>query len=312
MAFTAQDVKALREKTGVGMMECKKALVEADGDMDKAIDFLRERGLAAAQKKATRIAAEGVVLPYYDAEAKKGVVVEVNSETDFVAKNEKFMDFVTGVAKTIIATNPADVEALCAAEFDGTGRTVTETLNDLVLAIGENMKVRRFERMDGIVSTYIHGGGAVGVMIGFDVADESKAATPEFDAMGKNVAMQIAAMNPSYLDEASVPADVVEHEKGILAAQMKEDPKMANKPEQVLVKIAEGKMGKYYKENCLVEQEFVRGDLFQGSVKGYIDSVAKALGTEIKATGFIRMMKGDGLEKREENFAEEIAKQING
>ncbi|MGN0535198.1 MAG: translation elongation factor Ts [Eubacterium sp.] len=312
MAFTAQDVKALREKTGVGMMECKKALTEADGDMDKAIDFLRERGLAAAQKKATRIAAEGVVLPYYDADSKKGVVVEVNSETDFVAKNEKFMDFVTGVAKTILATDPADVEALCASEFDGTGRTVTETLNDLVLSIGENMKVRRFERMDGIVSTYIHGGGAVGVMIGFDVADESKAATEEFEAMGKNVAMQIAAMNPSYLDQASVPADVVEHEKNILAAQMKEDPKMASKPEAVLVKIAEGKMGKYYKENCLVEQEFVRGDLFQGSVKGYIDSVAKALGTEIKATGFIRMMKGDGLEKREENFAEEIAKQING
>ena len=312
MAFTAQDVKALREKTGVGMMECKKALVESDGDMDKAIDYLRERGLAAAQKKATRIAAEGVVLPYYDSEAKKGVVVEVNSETDFVAKNEKFMDFVTGVAKTIVATNPADVETLCATEFNGTGRTVTETLNDLVLSIGENMKVRRFETMEGIVSTYIHGGGAVGVMIGFDVADESKVATPEFEAMGKNVAMQIAAMNPSYLDQASVPADVVEHEKGILAAQMKEDPKMASKPEAVLVKIAEGKMSKYYKENCLVEQEFVRGDLFQGSVKGYIDSVAKELGTEIKANGFIRMMKGDGLEKREENFAEEIAKQING
>lgn len=312
MAFTAQDVKALREKTGVGMMECKKALVESDGDMDKAIDYLRERGLAAAQKKATRIAAEGVVLPYYDSEAKKGVVVEVNSETDFVAKNEKFMDFVTGVAKTIVATNPADVETLCATEFNGTGRTVTETLNDLVLSIGENMKVRRFETMEGIVSTYIHGGGAVGVMIGFDVADESKAATPEFEAMGKNVAMQIAAMNPSYLDQASVPADVVEHEKGILAAQMKEDPKMASKPEAVLVKIAEGKMSKYYKENCLVEQEFVRGDLFQGSVKGYIDSVAKELGTEINANGFIRMMKGDGLEKREENFAEEIAKQING
>ncbi len=312
MAFTAQDVKALREKTGVGMMECKKALVESDGDMDKAIDYLRERGLAAAQKKAARIAAEGVVLPYYDKAAKKGVVVEVNSETDFVAKNEKFMDFVTGVAKTIIVTNPADVEALCATEFNGTGRTVTETLNDLVLAIGENMKVRRFELMDGIVSTYIHGGGAVGVMIGFDVADESKADTAEFEAMGKNVAMQIAAMNPSYLDQASVPAEVVEHEQGILAAQMKEDPKMASKPEAVLAKIAAGKMGKYYKENCLVEQEFVRGDLFQGSVKGYIDSVAKELGTEITATGFIRMMKGDGLEKREENFAEEIAKQING
>ncbi len=312
MAFTAQDVKALREKTGVGMMECKKALVESDGDMDKAIDYLRERGLAAAQKKAARIAAEGVVLPYYDKAAKKGVVVEVNSETDFVAKNEKFMDFVTGVAKTIIATNPADVETLCATDFNGTGRTVTETLNDLVLAIGENMKVRRFELMDGIASTYIHGGGAVGVMIGFDVADESKAATPEFEAMGKNVAMQIAAMNPSYLDRDSVPAEVVEHEQGILAAQMKEDPKMASKPEAVLAKIAAGKMGKYYKENCLVEQEFVRGDLFQGSVKGYIDSVAKELGTEIKANGFIRMMKGDGLEKREENFAEEIAKQING
>lgn len=312
MAFTAQDVKALREKTGVGMMECKKALTEADGDMDKAIDFLRERGLAAAQKKASRIAAEGVVLPYYDPQKKQGVVVEVNSETDFVAKNEKFMEFVTGVAKTILETNAPDVETLCASKFNGTDRTVTETLNDLVLSIGENMKVRRFERMDGIVSTYIHGGGSVGVMIGFDVADESKAATAEFEAMGKNVAMQIAAMSPAYLDEASVPADVIEHEKAILAAQMKEDPKMASKPETVLVKIAEGKMNKYYKENCLVDQEFVRGDLFQGSVKGYIDSAAKALGTQIKATGFIRMMKGDGLEKREENFAEEIAKQING
>lgn len=312
MAFTAQDVKALREKTGVGMMECKKALVESDGDMEKAIDYLRERGLAAAAKKATRIAAEGVVLPYYDEEAKKAVVVEVNSETDFVAKNEKFMDFVTGVAKTILATNPADVEALCATEFNGTGRTVTETLNDLVLAIGENMKVRRFEVMDGVVSTYIHGGGAVGVMVGFDVADESKASDDAFVAMGKNVAMQIAAMNPSYLDQAAVPAEVVEHEQGILAAQMKEDPKMASKPEAVLAKIAAGKMGKYYKENCLVEQEFVRSDLFQGSVKGYIDSVAKELGTTITATGFVRMMKGDGLEKREENFAEEIAKQING
>ena len=307
MAFTAQDVKALREKTGVGMMECKKALVEADGDMDKAVDFLRERGLAAAAKKATRIAAEGVVLPYYDAEAKKGVVVEVNSETDFVAKNEKFMSFVEGVAKTILATNPADVEALKEEKFDG-----TDTLNDLVLSIGENMKVRRFERMDGIVSTYIHGGGSVGVMVGFDVADESKAATAEFDAMGKNVAMQIAAMSPAYLDEASVPAEVVEHEKTILAAQMKEDPKMASKPEAVLAKIAAGKMGKYYKENCLVDQEFVRSDLFQGDVKGYVASVAKELGTEIKLNGFIRMMKGDGLEKREENFAEEIAKQING
>ena len=312
MAITAAQVKELREMTGAGMMDCKKALTATEGDMDKAVEFLREKGLATAQKKANRVAAEGLCKTLVADDAKNAVVVEVNSETDFVAKNEKFMNFVEGVAKTILATNPADVEALKEEKFDGTDRTVTETLNDLVLSIGENMKVRRFERMDGIVSTYIHGGGSVGVMVGFDVADESKAATAEFDAMGKNVAMQIAAMSPAYLDEASVPAEVVEHEKTILAAQMKEDPKMASKPEAVLAKIAAGKMGKYYKENCLVDQEFVRSDLFQGDVKGYVASVAKELGTEIKLNGFIRMMKGDGLEKREENFAEEIAKQING
>lgn len=311
MAFTAMDVKALREKTGVGMMECKKALTEADGDMDKAIDFLRERGLAAAEKKSARIAAEGVVYTYYDEAAKKAVTVEVNSETDFVAKNDKFMGFVKGVARTIIATAPADVEALCATAYDGTDRTVTETLNDLILSIGENMKIRRFEVMDGVVATYIHAGGSVGVMVGFDVADESKAATDEFKVMGKDVAMQIAAMSPSYLDEASVPAEVIEHEKGILSAQLKEDPKMANKPEQVLEKIAAGKLGKFYKENCLVDQEFVKAENHE-NVQTYINNVAKALGTEIKCTGFVRMMKGEGLEKREENFAEEIAKQING
>ena len=256
MAFTAKDVKALREKTGVGMMECKKALTEADGDMDKAIDFLREKGLAAAAKKASRIAAEGVVLSYYDKDAKKGVVVEVNSETDFVAKNEKFMDFVKGVAKTIIALDPADVEALMACKYDSTDKTVTEVLNELILSIGENMKVRRFETMTGVAATYIHAGGSVGVMVGFD-ADEAMLDNADFEEMGKDVAMQIAAMNPLYLDEASVPADVIEHEKGILAIQLKEDPKMANKPQQVIEKIAAGKMSKYFKENCLVEQEFV-------------------------------------------------------
>ena len=311
MEITAKMVKQLREMTGAGVMACKNALVETDGDFDGAIELLRKKGEATAVKKAGRIAAEGTVLAVVK-DDKTAAIVEVNSETDFVAKNEKFMSFVEGVAKTILATNPADVEALKEEKFDGTDRTVTETLNDLVLSIGENMKVRRFERMDGIVSTYIHGGGSVGVMVGFDVADELKAATAEFDAMGKNVAMQIAAMSPAYLDEASVPAEVVEHEKTILAAQMKEDPKMASKPEAVLAKIAAGKMGKYYKENCLVDQEFVRSDLFQGDVKGYVASVAKELGTEIKLNGFIRMMKGDGLEKREENFAEEIAKQING
>lgn len=312
MTFTAQDVKALREKTSVGMMECKKALTEANGDMDKAVDYLRERGLAAAQKKATRIAAEGVVLSYADDAAKKGVVIEVNSETDFVAKNEKFVNFVTDCAKTIIETGVSTVEELNAAEYMGTGRTVTETLNDLILAIGENMKIRRFEVMEGNLATYVHAGGSVGVMVSFDVADEAKVATAEFKEMGKNVAMQIAAMSPAYLDEAAVPAEVIEHEKSILASQMKEDPKMASKPDAVLAKIAAGKMGKYYKENCLVDQEFVRSDLFQGDVKGYVNSVAKELGTEIKINGFIRMTRGEGLEKREENFAEEIAKQING
>ena len=312
MTFTAQDVKALREKTGVGMMECKKALTEANGDMDKAVDYLRERGLAAAQKKATRIAAEGVVLSYADDAAKKGVVIEVNSETDFVAKNEKFVNFVTDCAKTIIETGVSTVEELNAAEYMGTGRTVTETLNDLILAIGENMKIRRFEVMEGNLATYVHAGGSVGVMVSFDVADEAKTATAEFKEMGKNVAMQIAAMSPAYLDEAAVPAEVIKHEKSILASQMKEDPKMASKPDAVLAKIAAGKMGKYYKENCLVDQEFVRSDLFQGDVKGYVNSVAKELGTEIKINGFIRMTRGEGLEKREENFAEEIAKQING
>lgn len=310
MAFTAKDVKALREKTGVGMMECKKALTEADGDMDKAIDFLREKGLAAAAKKASRIAAEGVVLSYYDKDAKKGVVVEVNSETDFVAKNEKFMDFVKGVAKTIVALNPADVEALMACKYDSTDKTVTEVLNELILSIGENMKVRRFETMTGVAATYIHAGGSVGVMVGFD-ADEAMLDNADFEEMGKDVAMQIAAMNPLYLDEASVPTDVIEHEKGILAIQLKEDPKMANKPQQVIEKIAAGKMSKYFKENCLVEQEFVKATDHE-SVGKYVAGVAAKIGTEIKLNGFIRFAKGEGLEKREENFAEEIAKQING
>ena len=309
-AITAKDVAALRAKTGIGMMECKKALVEAEGDMEKALKVLRERGLAAAQKKATRIAAEGVVLSYADDAAKKGVVIEVNSETDFVAKNEKFVNFVTDCAKTIIETGVSTVEELNAAEYMGTGRTVTETLNDLILAIGENMKIRRFEVMEGNLATYVHAGGSVGVMVSFDVADEAKVATAEFKEMGKNVAMQIAAMSPAYLDEAAVPAEVIEHEKSILASQMKEDPKMASKPDAVLAKIAAGKMGKYYKENCLVDQEFVRSDLFQGDVKGYVNSVAKELGTEIKINGFIRMTRGEGLEKREENFAEEVAKQM--
>ncbi len=304
MAFTAKDVQALREKTGVGMMDCKKALVASDGDMDKAIDFLREKGLAAATKKASRIAAEGVVLAYYDESKKVGVVVEVNSETDFVAKNEKFTSFVSDIAKTIVETAPADVDALNATKLVGSAKTDEEVRQELVLAIGENMKVRRFERVEGQIATYIHGGGTVGVLVQFDT-DDATAATDAFKAMGKDVAMQIAAMNPLYLDEASVPAEVIAHEKEILAVQIKEDPKMASKPEKVIEGIISGKIKKYYKENCLVDQEFVKnGDFTVGS---YIASVAKEIGASITPVKFIRYAKGEGLQKREDNFADEVA-----
>ena len=304
MAFTAKDVQALREKTGVGMMECKKALVETDGDMDKAIDILRERGLASSAKKASRVAAEGVVVAYNDKANKIGVLVEVNCETDFVAKNPKFVELANKVAKTVAEKNPADLDALLKTEIsDGTG-TVEEAVQELFLAIRENMKVRRFVRTEGIVETYIHAGGSVGVMVEFDT-DDATAAKDEFVVVGKDVAMQVAAMSPSYLDIASVPAEVVEHEKGILLAQMKEDPKMANKPEAVLGKIVEGKIAKYYKENCLVEQAFVKdGDV---NVAKYVE---KALGGAAKVTGFTRFQRGEGIEKKADNFAEEIANMV--
>ncbi len=304
MAFTAADVKALREKTGVGMMDCKKALTEADGDMERAIDVLREKGLAASAKKAGRIAAEGIVLAYTDEAKKVSVLVEVNSETDFVAKNEKFVNYVTAVAKTIADTNPADVDELLAKPLAGDTRTVQENLQDMVLSIGENMKIRRFERVEGITTSYIHGGGSVGVLVMFDT-DDKTAATDAFKVMGKDVAMQIAAMSPAYLDEASVPADVLAHEKEITKAQLAEDPKMAGKPEQVLAKIVDGKIVKYFKENCLLDQAFVKdGDM---NVAKYVASVAKELGADIKVTGFIRYAKGEGLEKREDDFAAEVA-----
>lgn len=304
MAFTAADVKALREKTGVGMMDCKKALTEADGDMDRAIDVLREKGLAASAKKAGRIAAEGIVLAYTDEAKKVSVLVEVNSETDFVAKNEKFVNYVTAVAKTIADTNPADVDELLAKPLAGDTRTVQENLQDMVLSIGENMKIRRFERVEGITTSYIHGGGSVGVLVMFDT-DDKTAATDAFKVMGKDVAMQIAAMSPAYLDEASVPADVLAHEKEITKAQLAEDPKMAGKPEQVLAKIVDGKIVKYFKENCLLDQAFVKdGDM---NVAKYVASVAKELGADIRVTGFIRYAKGEGLEKREDDFAAEVA-----
>ena len=305
MNFTAKDVQALREKTGVGMMDCKKALVESDGDMDKAIDILREKGLASAAKKAGRVAAEGVVAAYSDATC--GALVEINCETDFVAKGEPFVALANKVAKTVVAAKPADVDALLKAKAVDSDKTVEEEVQEVFLALRENMKVRRFALAEGHVSTYIHAGGTVGVMITFDT-DDATAAKPEFDVMGKDVAMQVAAMNPSYLDEASVPAEVLAKEKSILIAQMKEDPKMANKPEQVLAKIVDGKIGKYYKENCLLDQAFVKdGDL---SVAQYVAKVAKELGADIKVTGFVRYAKGEGIEKKEDDFAAEIASML--
>jgi len=307
MSFTAKDVQTLREKTGVGMMDCKKALAAADGDMEKAIDFLREKGLAAATKKASRIAAEGVVLAYYDEAKKIGAVVEVNSETDFVAKNEEFKSFVLNIAKTIAAENPADVDALLNVKLLGSDRTVQENLQDKILSIGENLKIRRFARTEGIVATYVHGGGTVGVMVQFDT-DEATATSEAFKVMGKDVAMQIAAMNPQYLDEASVPAETIEHEKEILAAQLQEDEKMKNKPAKVIEGIISGRISKLFKEICLLDQQYVKdGDL---TVSKYIDSVAKELNAQIKIVSFVRFAKGEGLQKKEDNFADEVAKMV--
>ena len=299
MSFTAQDVKALREKTGCGMMDCKKALVETNGDMDAAVDYLREKGLASQAKKADRIAAEGTVCVY--AKDGVGVVVELNSETDFVANGDGFKALANEIAEIVADENPADLDALLATAKDG--QTVEEKVQDLFLAIRENIKVRRFVRYEGKVVSYIHGGGKIGVLVNFET--DAAADNAELVACGKNVAMQIAAMNPAFLDEASVPAEVIEKEKAIMVAQMKEDPKMANKPEAVLGKIVEGKMGKYYKENCLVEQQYViDGDLTVGQ---YVESVAKALGTPVKIASYVRFEKGEGIEKRVDDFAAEVA-----
>ncbi len=302
MAFTAKDVQTLREKTGCGMMDCKKALVECDGNMDAAADYLREKGLASQAKKASRVAAEGTVAAY--CENGVAAIVEINAETDFVAGGDEFKALANDVAAIAAKQNPADLEALLKCSENG--QTVEEMVQELFLKVRENMSVRRFARYEGKVVTYIHAGGKIGVMVNFDT--DLAADNADLVAMGKNVAMQIAAMNPSYLDEASVPAEVLVKEKEILVAQMKEDPKMANKPDMVLQKIVEGKMGKYFKENCLVEQAFVMdGDL---SVGKYVEKTAKELGADIKITSFVRFEKGEGIEKRVDNFAAEIASMV--
>ncbi len=306
MAFTSKDVMALREKTGVGMMDCKKALQESDGDMDKAIDYLREKGLAKQAKKASRVAAEGMAYATVDYDKKVGVVVEVNSETDFAAKSDKFIEFVQQVAKVIIDANPADVDALMAADA-GNGQTLADVLRDKVMVIGENLSVRRFIRYEGDCVAYVHGGGRIGVLVKFE-ADAAASGSAALIECGKDVAMQIAALNAPYLSEATVPADVVEHEKAVQLEIMKNDPKNANKPENILEKMITGKMRKYFEEVCLLNQAFVKdGNL---NVAQYVDQQAKAAGGDMALVDFVRYEKGEGLQKREDDFASEVASMV--
>ena len=305
MAFTAADVKNLREMTGVGMMDCKKALAASDGDMDKAIEYLREKGLAASVKKGDRIAAEGMA--YAAVIDGMGVVVEVNAETDFVGKNEKFVDFVKGVAATVAANKPADLDALMECKYNGTDLTVLQQQQEMVLVIGENIKVRRFAFFtDGVSVPYVHAGGKIAVLVNLEVSGDI-----DVTAIGRDVAMQITSMNPRFWDKAQVTDDVLAEEKKIMLAQMDNDPKMASKPAQVKEKIVAGKLNKFYAENCLLQQEFVRSDVFEGSVGGYVASAAKELGGTVAFKDAVRFEKGEGIEKKQENFAEEIASMIN-
>ena len=366
MAFTAKDVQNLREKTGVGMMDCKKALVEADGDIDKAMDILREKGLASATKKASRVAAEGIVAAYNDGNA--GALVEINCETDFVAKGEPFVNLSKKVVKTVVAAKPADLEALLATKVVDSEFTVEEEVQEVFLALRENMKVRRFALVEGHVATYIHAGGSVGVLVAFDV-DDATAAKAEFDAMGKNVAMQIAAMSPEYLSKADISDEELAKMKSITIDSALNKPDslpipvlnslideainenkwsedditiykgldqkqrknfvnfisdaayatlveiaVSHKAEiaenKIFVGLVQGRLSKQIKEVCLLEQAFVRSDLFDGDVNGYVNSVAKELGADIKVKSFVRFAKGEGIEKKDDDFAAEIASMV--
>lgn len=300
MTFTAQDVKDLREMTGCGMMDCKKALTEADGDKDKAVDILREKGMAKAGKKAARVAAEGIVADYVSNNV--GVIVEVNSETDFVAKNEKFTDFVAAVAKTVAEQDPADVDALAAMTISGGTTTVADALTEKIATIGENMKIRRFARMEGAVATYIHGGGRIGVLVKFDTDCADKDGFGEF---AKNIAMQIAAANAEFLDRSAISEDRLAKEKEIFAEQAKNE----GKPENIIEKMVMGRINKFYKEVCLVDQEYIKDPDMQ--VSKYVAETAKQLGGSIKIVDYARFEKGEGIEKKTEDFAAEIASMIN-
>ena len=306
MAFTAQDVKKLREMTNVGMMDCKAALNATDGDMDAAIDWLREKGLAKAAKKADRIAAEGVA--YATVVDGVGVVIEVNSETDFAAKTDAFMDLVKNLAVVVAQQNPADVDALKACTYPGSNLTVTEIMQEKVMSIGENMQIRRFIRFaENVNVAYVHAGGTHGVLVNLAVEGDI-----DVTEIGKNVAMQIAAMGAKYWDKAQVPQAEVDKELAVQVALMDNDPKMASKPAAVKEKIAAGKMAAFYKEICLLQQEFVRSDLFKGDVAGYIADAAKKLGGKVTFVDAVHYIKGEGIEKKVDDFAAEVAAQIAG
>ena len=305
MAITAKDVQKLREMTGVGMMDCKKALTAAEGDFDKAIEWLREKGMAAQTKKAGKIAAEGMSFATVT-EKGVGVIIEVNSQTDFVAKNEVFQEFVMGLAVVVADEDPADVEALKACRYPGTDRTVADITADKVLAIGENIQIRRFFRYaDGVNVPYIHMGGKVAVLVNLEVEGIEADKVTE---LGKDVAMQICAMNPTYLDKSDVSQEVLDKEKEIQLAQMANDPKMAAKPDKVKEGIVMGKLGKYYEENCLLQQAFVKENKI--SVEKHVAEVAKQLGGKITVKAFTRYATGEGIEKKEDDFAAEVASMI--
>ena len=310
MAVTAGMVKELREMTGAGMMDCKKALAATDGDMDKAVEFLREKGLAGAAKKAGRIAAEGIVVTDLTADEKKAVVVEVNAETDFVAKNEKFRTFAADVAAQALKTTAASMDDFMAEKWEkDPSLTVREELSTQISIIGENMNIRRFEQVEeenGFVASYIHAGGKIGVLV--DV--ETDVVNDAVREMARNVAMQAAALRPQYTSRDEVSADFIEHEKGILMAQIQNDPKEASKPEKVIQGMIQGRINKELKEICLLDQVYVKAEDGKQSVAQYVAQVAKENGAKITVKKFVRFETGEGLEKKEENFAEEVAKQM--
>ena len=310
MAITAAMVKELREISGAGMMDCKKALTATEGDMDKAMEFLREKGLATAQKKASRIAAEGIVMLKVAEDSKKAVAVEVNAETDFVAKNEKFQAYVAQVAEQALETEAADIDAFLAEtwKFDTT-KTVNEALAGQVAVIGENMKIRRFQKVEeteGFVASYTHMGGKIGVLV--DVVTD--VVNDEIKEMAKNVAMQIAALNPKYINRSEVSEEYIAHEKEILMAQIQNDPKESQKPEKVIQGMISGRINKELKEICLLDQVYVKAEDGKQSVEKYVAEVAKANGANVTIKGFVRYETGEGIEKKEEDFAAEVAKQM--